>query len=260
MRITAARARVGLSVGLALFALHGCQSAAGAGGGDPGRDAFDVLLDKAGASHVHVAAPSRSGFEVLVAKVAAGKVRPAAAGTRRALVPSAPAAAVAAGSVNTLPGGPPDGSAFTAAHGFPEWEPPPTTAAPTLVVPTKPSEWFNPRGRHEGTEGIVADLARLGVTDNGRLYVNECWGRTWGASTSDHHRSQARSWACDLSVPGVQVPTPEAQKAAERIGSALGVPGWTGGNLRTVVDGYRIQVLWKVAGHFDHVHIGVRKV
>jgi hypothetical protein len=27
-----------------------------------------------------------------------------------------------------------------------------------------------------------------------------------------------------------------------------------------VVSGYRFQILWKVAGHFDHVHVGVRKV
>lgn len=235
-KITPAPGR-GLLAASAMFGLLACQNATVAGGRPP--DAFDVLSER------RWAARAPSGFEVLVAKVEAARARPAAA---------------AVVGADTLPAASTDGSAFTAAHGFPEWEPPPTTAAPApLVVPTAPSEWFNPRGRHEGTEGIVADLAKLGVTDNGRLYVNECWGRTWGASTSDHHRSQTRSWACDLSVPGVQVPTPEAQEAAERIGSSLGEPGWKGGNLRKTVDGYRIQVLWKVAGHFDHVHIGVRK-
>jgi hypothetical protein len=154
-----------------------------------------------------------------------------------------------------------DGSAFFAAHGFAEPpEPPAAATRPPLAIPKSPSEWFNPRGRNEGTEGIVADLAALGIADNHPLYVNECWGRTWGAATSDHHTSQVRSWACDLSVAGVHVPTPQAHEAARRIGSALGEPGWTGGNLKKVVGGYRVQVLWMVAGHYDHVHIGVRKL
>ena len=250
-KITPARGR-SLLAASAVFGLLACQNATSAGPRQG--DAFDVLAEK-------MAVGPGNGFEVLVARVEAGRARPAPARpvADRVLVPTAPAAAVV--SVNTLPAGPVDSTTFTAAHGFPEWQAPPTTAPPApLVVPTSPSEWFNPRGRHEGTEGIVADLAKLGVTDNGRLYVNECWGRTWGASTSDHHTSQERSWACDLSVPGVQVPTPEAQKAAERIGTALGEKGWTGGNLRKTVNGYRIQVLWKVAGHYNHVHIGVRKV
>lgn len=141
---------------------------------------------------------------------------------------------------------------------------PPTTVQPPppppLFVPTDPSQWFNPRGQHDGTEGITNDLATLGITDNSPLYVNECWGRTWGASTSDHHASQLHSWACDLSIRGVQVPTPQADEAARRIASALGVQGWTGGNLVKTINGYRIQVLWRVADHFNHVHVGVRKI
>lgn len=137
---------------------------------------------------------------------------------------------------------------------------PPPPAPPPLFVPTDPSQWFNPRGQHDGTEGITNDLATLGITDNAPLYVNECWGRTWGPPTSDHHISQIHSWACDLSIKGIQVPTPQTEEAARRIASALGVPGWTGGNLIKYISGYRIQVLWRVAGHFDHVHVGVRKL
>lgn len=131
---------------------------------------------------------------------------------------------------------------------------------PPFVIPTDPSQWFNPHGEHDGTEGITNDLATLGVTNNSPLYVNECWGRTWGAATSDHHASQLHSWACDLSIRGIQVPTPQADEAARRIASALGVQGWTGGNLVKIINGYRIQVLWRVADHFNHVHVGVRKL
>jgi len=139
----------------------------------------------------------------------------------------------------------------------------PTTVAPPppppLFIPTDPSQWFNPRGQHDGTEGITMDLANLGIANNSPLYINECWGRTWGATTSDHYAGQLHSWACDLSVRGVQEPTPQADEAARRIGSALGVPNWKGGDLVKVINGYRIQVLWRVADHFNHVHVGVRK-
>ncbi len=151
---------------------------------------------------------------------------------------------------------PPVPATIHAATTLPAPGPPP---AP-LFVPTDPAEWFNPRGAHGGTEGVIVDLAKLGVGHNAPLYVNECWGRTWGAATSDHHVSQSRSWACDLSIAGIQVPTPQADEAARRIASALGVPDWTGGNIVKHINGYRIQVLWRVAGHFNHVHIGARKV
>ena len=35
---------------------------------------------------------------------------------------------------------------------------------------------------------------------------------------------------------------------------------WTGGDLTRTVNGYRFQVLWLVGGHFNHVHVGVRKI
>lgn len=246
-----ARGRAWLSTAFVVVALAACQEAVAAG--DSGPSPFEALPRKGAPTAVGPAGRRLGPFELLTQRSARSELRPARTGAP----PAARAAAV-------LPGaGPVDGSAYAAAHGFPEWQPPPTTTTtlpPPLLVPTGPEEWFNPRGQHEGTEGIVADLAKLGVANNGRLYVNECWGRTWGAATSDHHTTQKRSWACDLSVPGVQVPTPEGHEAARRIGSALGVPNWKGGNLTKTVNGYRVQVLWMVAGHFNHVHIGVRKV
>lgn len=138
-----------------------------------------------------------------------------------------------------------------------------TTVAPApapLVVPTSPDQWFQPSGRNQGTEGVVAFLTSLALRDNAPLYISEGWGRTTGASTSDHHISRTDSWAADVAVRGIQVPTATTETAARRIGSALGQPNWTGGDLTVTVDGYRIQALWKVAGHFNHVHVGVRKV
>lgn len=133
-------------------------------------------------------------------------------------------------------------------------------APPPVVVADRPDQWFRPSGRNQGTEGLVDALARLALQDNAPLYVSETWGRTTGGTNSDHHASRTDSWALDVAVRGVEHPTAATEMAAKRIATALGEPGWTGGDLRTTIGGYRIQLLWKVAGHFNHVHVGVRKV
>lgn len=132
-------------------------------------------------------------------------------------------------------------------------------AAP-FAVPDGPDEWFRPSGANRGTEGIVAFLARLALHDNAPLYQSAGWGRTTGSGRSDHHVSRTDSWACDLAVAGVSSPTTATRTAAARIAAALGEAGWAGGTLTKHIAGYRIQVLWLVAGHFDHVHVGVRAV
>lgn len=134
-----------------------------------------------------------------------------------------------------------------------------TTIAP-LVIPTSPDQWFAPSGRNQGTEGPAMFLATLALRDNAPLYNSEPTPRAYGSKQSDHHVSRTDSWAVDLAVRGVQVPTSTTDTAALRIASALGQPNWTGGDLTTTVNGYRFQVLWRVAGHFNHVHLGVRKV
>lgn len=132
--------------------------------------------------------------------------------------------------------------------------------APPVVVPTSPDEWFAPGGRNQGTEALADYLAALALERNHPLVVTSSWGRTWGPGTSDHHHTRNDSWAVDLAVRGVNHPTAATETAAQRIASALGEPGWSGGNLVKVVDGYRFQLLWLTSGHFDHVHLGVRRV
>jgi len=143
-------------------------------------------------------------------------------------------------------------------------EPAPAVAAPApavpFVFPTRPEQWFQPSGRNQGTEGLARFLAAVALRDNAPLYISEEWGRTTGGAQSDHHISRTDSWAADLAVRGIQVPTPTTELAARRVGAALGVPDWGGGDLTTTINGYRFQILWKVDGHFNHVHVGVRKV
>lgn len=139
----------------------------------------------------------------------------------------------------------------------------PAPAAPVeapLVFPTAPEQWFQPSGLNGGTEGLARFLAAIALRDNPPLYVSEQWGRTTGGAQSDHHISRNDSWAADLAVRGIQVPTPATELAARRVAAALGVPDWGGGDITKTIDGYRFQVLWKVAGHYNHVHVGVRKV
>lgn len=133
------------------------------------------------------------------------------------------------------------------------------SAPPALVVPTAPDQWFRPDGRNQGTEEPANFLAALALHENPELAITGPMGRTFGDELSDHHITRTDSWALDLAVPGVSVPTAATETAAARIASALGEPGWSGGNLVKIVDGYRFQLLWRVAGHFDHVHIGVRR-
>lgn len=144
----------------------------------------------------------------------------------------------------------------------------PPAAAPTplpappapFVYPTRPEQWFQPSGRNAGTEGLARFLAAVALRDNAPLYISEQWGRTTGGAQSDHSIARTDSWAADLAVRGIQVPTPATEAAAKRVAAALGVPDWGGGDLTTTINGYRFQVLWKVPDHFNHVHVGVRKV
>ena len=139
--------------------------------------------------------------------------------------------------------------------------PTPVVAEPAaFVLPTRPEQWFQPSGLNAGTEGLARFLAAVALRDNPPLYVSEQWGRTTGGEQSDHHVSRNDSWAADLAVRGIQAPTPATELAAVRVAAALGVPDWGGGDLTRTVNGYRFQVLWKVAGHFNHVHVGVRKL
>ena len=142
--------------------------------------------------------------------------------------------------------------------------PVPVSVAPRATIPfalpTSPDQWFSPSGRNQGTEGLARFLAAVALHDNKPLYLSDNWGRTTGSDQSDHHVSRSDSWACDVAVLGIQSPTPQTELAAKRIAAALGEPNWTGGDLQKTIRGYRFQVLWKVAGHFNHVHVGVRKL
>ena len=182
-------------------------------------------------------------------------VHAAVAGALLSALPSSSAGG--SSQVEAWPGvDPPDGFLLTSTVG-------PPGADPALVpgaVAVDPAAWFRPGGRNQGTEGPASALATLALAGNQPLYVSDGWGRTGPEVQSDHHVLSTNAWAFDLAVRGAGGPTPATELAARRIAAALGHPDWAGGDLRTTRDGYRFQVLWKVAGHFDHVHVGVRRL
>lgn len=135
-------------------------------------------------------------------------------------------------------------------------------ADPALVPgarPVDPADWFRPAGRNRGSEGLASALATLALAGNQPLYVSDGWGRTGPGVESDHHVLSTNAWAFDLAVRGVGEPVAQTDLAARRIAAALGHPDWSGGDLRATRGGYRFQLLWRGAGHADHVHIGVRQ-
>jgi hypothetical protein len=136
----------------------------------------------------------------------------------------------------------------------------PAAAPAPFAYPTNPAQWFSPSGGHQGTEGLALFLAGIALKDNAPLYISEQVSRTTGSGNSDHYYTRTDSWAIDVAVRGIQVPTPQTHLAAKRIAAALGEPNWQGGDLTKVINGYRFQVLWLVAGHYNHVHVGVRKI
>ena len=83
--------------------------------------------------------------------------------------------------------------------------------------------------------------------------------RSSGSNGSDHHTSQRRSDAVDLS--NGKRPTPEMDRTARQIAALCGVRNWRFGVLCRTGPGYRVQILYRTnvgGNHYNHVHVGVR--
>jgi uncharacterized membrane protein len=83
-----------------------------------------------------------------------------------------------------------------------------------------------------------------------------------GSSTaSDHYTGNTSSYAVDFGVSGAQ-----GDRFAEALADKYGIPRSNIGTYnKTVIetaDGkkFEVQLLWKVKGHYDHVHLGIRAV
>lgn len=132
----------------------------------------------------------------------------------------------------------------------------------TASVPGSPIA-LSPGGGWAGSHALAQTLASIGQK-NGLSIASEKRARQLTASgnNSDHWVGSKSAYAYDLSN-GAK--TPQEDATAMAIATALGAAGqWVRmgrqGILNINKGGYRYQMLWRTGGHFDHVHIGVRKL
>jgi hypothetical protein len=118
------------------------------------------------------------------------------------------------------------------------------------------------RGPWGGTQSIV-DLEVIPV---GRKYGLPVTSLKRAANhplsranpSSDHNAANTTAYAVDFG-------THDGAPAGYAIAKALGIRGWspgsyTGYHIQRGGHVFRVQILWAVAGHFDHLHVGVRRV
>jgi 3D (Asp-Asp-Asp) domain-containing protein len=75
---------------------------------------------------------------------------------------------------------------------------------------------------------------------------------------SDHKGPPDHAWAADIS--NGHSPTPEMDELAAAIATAFEIPWEGSGLVNHSADGYRLQLIYRAAGHYDHVHLGVKRL
>ena len=116
---------------------------------------------------------------------------------------------------------------------------------------------LGPAGGGCGGAGNPGKRAMRIATRNGLTITST--KRSSPPATSDHHTSQTRAFAVDMS--NGSGPTPQMDHAARQIAKRLGHPGFEAGNLVVSLHGYRVQLLYwtHIGGNdFNHVHVGIR--
>jgi murein DD-endopeptidase MepM/ murein hydrolase activator NlpD len=134
----------------------------------------------------------------------------------------------------------------------------------TTTTPTGSTAGVHAGGGWGGSEG-VADAAKAIARDLGVPVTSQ---KRDAAQTrrldsnfgSDHYTGNTNAFAVDLGVSGAR-----GDQLARAIAQKYGIPESNIGtyNRHVInVDGkrYSLQLLWKVQGHFDHVHLGIRRV
>jgi Transglycosylase SLT domain len=117
-------------------------------------------------------------------------------------------------------------------------------------------------GAWGGSQKFARALAGLGRR-YGCVSTSEKRERKYTSSggISDHWLGSTDAYAVDIDSPECTMGYPggEADQTAEAIAAALGMPQHTG-TVQTVRGSYRFQLLWQTDGHYNHVHIGVKRV
>ena len=132
-----------------------------------------------------------------------------------------------------------------------------------FATPTQPPTDIHGGRGWGGSEG-VADLAKqiarangVGISSEKRNYADTI--RVGSNTGSDHYTGNTNAYAVDFPVSGAR-----GDALARQIADAYGIPRSNLGTFNhhyVTIDGqrYRLQLLWRVEGHYDHVHLGIRR-
>lgn len=117
-------------------------------------------------------------------------------------------------------------------------------------------------GPWAGTQRVARSLAALGRR-HGCVPTSEKRPRKYTDSggISDHWVGSRTSYAVDLdsATCSMTYPGGDADRVAREIAAALGSATHTG-TVNVVRGAFRFQLIWQDDGHYDHVHIGVRRL
>lgn len=111
---------------------------------------------------------------------------------------------------------------------------------------------------------LVLESQRFGFPHMSVAWVDEANGRhgpTVSGNRSDHQGPGSEAWAADIS--NGSSPTPEMDRFARYIARKLGGSWGGSGAVSWYKDGYRMQLIYRsmVGGnHYNHIHIGIRKL
>jgi hypothetical protein len=137
----------------------------------------------------------------------------------------------------------------------------------TLTVETGPVElgeldFTDTSGAWGGSKKFALALAGLGERF-GCVATSEKRERQYTSSggVSDHWVGSLDAYAVDIDSEACTMDYPggEADRTARAIAAALGMPSHAG-VVNAIRGAYRFQLLWQVAEHYNHVHIGARRI
>jgi len=121
-------------------------------------------------------------------------------------------------------------------------------------------------GPIEGSPKHIIDTIALPIAAACGIHVWPATIAVWNArhgptSTglrSDHQGAPEVAWAADLSN-GTNV-TPQMDELARRLAHRFDIPWGGSGVANAYHHGYRFQMLYRTADHYNHVHIGIKVV
>ena len=131
-------------------------------------------------------------------------------------------------------------------------------------VPATPGNGNVNAGRGWGGSEGVADAAKSVARSMGIPVTSEKRNladthRVGSTTGSDHYTGNTNAYATDFGVSGSR-----GDDLARRLADTYGIPRSSIGTYNRhniTVDGqrYSVQLLWRVSGHNDHVHLGIRR-